>query len=240
MPSDRAFFVHLQKTAGTTVLRRLRPAFADEGAVYPGPTDGPVPDNVLMVDHLLERWQARGEEIQVVTGHFPRCTTELLGGPWRTFTVLRDPVERTLSYLRHHRVLTPADADTPLEEIYEDPFRFEGLIHNHMVKMLALRPEEMVAGAMTRVAFGPEHLDRAIAALEALDVIGVQDGVDPFCAALEERFGWSLGPPQFSNRTRPIEVSAAFRRRIADDSALDVALWEHAQAVLARRGPFGG
>lgn len=240
MSTDRAFFLHLQKTAGTTVLRRLRPAFALESAVYPDASDGPVPENVLMVDHLLDRWRARGDEIRVVTGHFPRCTTELLGGPWQTFSVLRDPVERTLSYLRHHRVLTPEDAEAPLEAIYEDPLRFEGLIHNHMVKMLALRPEEMVAGAMTRVRFGPEHLDRAIAALEGLDVVGVQDGVDAFCTALEQRFGWSLGPPQFSNRTRPVEVSAAFRRRIADDSALDVALWEHAQALLERRGPFGG
>ena len=39
----------------------------------------------------------------MVTGHFPLCTTELLGGAFTTFTVLRDPVERTLSYLRHHR-----------------------------------------------------------------------------------------------------------------------------------------
>ena len=190
-----------------------------------------------MVPHLLERWSARGDQIQVVTGHFPLCTTELLGGTWRTFTVLRDPVERTLSYLRHHRVLTPADADVPLEEIYDDPLRFDGLVHNHMVKMLALRPDEMAAGAMTVVDFGPQHLERAIAALEAIEVIGVQDELEAFCDALAARFGWALGPPQFSNRTRPVEVPESFRRRIAADSALDVALVEHARELLARRGP---
>ncbi|HRW36825.1 MAG: hypothetical protein KDB04_13240 [Acidimicrobiales bacterium] len=237
MGRDRFFFLHLQKTAGTTVLRRLRPAFADERAVYPAAGDGPVPENVLMVDHLLARWQARGDEVQVVTGHFPLCTTELLGGPWRTFTVLRDPVERTLSYLRHHRALTPADAEVPLEEIYDDPFRFEGLIHNHMVKMLALRPDEMVAGAMTRVTFGPEHLARAVDALEAIEVIGVQDQLEAFCDALTARFGWALGPPQFSNRTRAEPVPESFRRRIAADSALDVELWDHARRLLAERGP---
>ena len=79
----------------------------------------------------------RGDEIRVVTGHFPLCTTELLGAQFITLTILRDPVERTLSALRHHREKTPADSERSLEEIYEDPFRFE-LVHNHMVKMFSL------------------------------------------------------------------------------------------------------
>ena len=62
---------------------------------------------------LLERWEARRDEIQVVTGHFPLCTTELLDADFTVITVLRDPVERTLSYLRHHRDTTPADSELP-------------------------------------------------------------------------------------------------------------------------------
>jgi hypothetical protein len=238
MAPDRYFFLHLQKTAGTTLLRRMRPAF-DEGAIYPTEDDGPKPDRVLLVEHLVERWKVRGDEIRVITGHFPLCATEVLGGDWRTFTVLREPVERTLSYLRHHKKLTPADADLPLEAIYEDPLRFYGLVHNHMVKMLALRPEEMTASAMTLVEFTDDHLVRARAALEGLDVIGVQEEFEPFCDALSQRFGWALGPPQRSNFTPEVPVADSFRRRIAADNALDVALYEHALELLARRGPFG-
>jgi hypothetical protein len=238
MPADRFFFLHLQKTAGTTLLRRLRAAFPDEAAIYPGPGDGPVPENVLLVEHLVERWQARGDEIRVITGHFPLCTTEVLGGPWHTFTVLREPVERTLSYLRHHKKLTPADADLPLEAVYEDPLRFHGLVHNHMVKMLALRPDEMTASAMTLVEFTPQHLERARLALEGIDVVGVQEDFEPFCDALAARFGWELGPPQRSNFTPEVPVADSFRRRIAADSALDVELYEHARELLARRGPI--
>ncbi len=61
---------------------------------------------------LLERWKARRDEIRVVTGHFPLCVTELLDADFATFTVLRDPVERTLSYLRHHRDTTPPTASS--------------------------------------------------------------------------------------------------------------------------------
>src|SRR5262245_50870550 len=153
-PDRRYFFVHLQKTAGTSLILRLRERLAPP-LVYPDPTDGPVVDSVLSVDHLLARWEARREQIRIVTGHFPLCTTQLLGGSFTTLTVLRDPVERTLSYLRHHRRETPADEHKSLEEIYEDPFRFDTLIHNHMVKMLSLEVGEMTDGALTQVEFTP-------------------------------------------------------------------------------------
>ena len=106
----RWFFVHIQKTAGTALWRRLKNQF-DPAAVYPGPGDGEPPRTVLSVDHLLERWHARRGEIRIVTGHFPLCTTELLDAPLVTMTILRDPVERTLSQLRHHRAGIPRGVD---------------------------------------------------------------------------------------------------------------------------------
>lgn len=231
---QRAFFVHLQKTAGTTLFRRMRRHLGD-AAVYPDASDGRPPETVLLVDHLLERWRARRSEIRVVTGHFPLCTTEVLGVPFSTFTVLREPVERTLSFLRHHRARTPADRDVPLEVIYEDDIRFHGLVHNHMVKMFALRAEEMVAGCMTRVDFTRAHLDRAKERLESVDVVGLQEDFEPFCAELAARFGWDLGPPEHTNRTEPVDVSPAFVERIAHDNALDVELYEFARDLVRRR-----
>src|SRR5690606_26706641 len=128
-------FVHLQKTAGTSLRERLKEHFGEAG-VYPNRSDGPdVFTQYLDVDNLFERMRVRGHEVQVVCGHFPFCTMELLKGSFTTFTVLREPVERTLSYLRHHRARTPEDRDKSLEEIYDDPFRFHGLAHNHMTKM---------------------------------------------------------------------------------------------------------
>lgn len=225
---ERWFFCHLQKTAGTAFWRRLQRQF-EPAALYPGPDDGRPPDTVLSVDHLRARWAARGDEIRMVTGHFPLCTTELLGVPFRTLTVLREPVERTLSFLRHHRAQTPADADRSLEAIYEDPVRFE-LVHNHMVKMLSLDVAEMTDGALTPVAFDAARLARAEAALATVDVVGFQEDFEDFCAVLVRRYGWDLGDPVFMNRTEPVEVPPSFRARIAADNALDLELYEHARA----------
>jgi hypothetical protein len=227
------FFVHVQKTAGTTLWRRLKRQFRPEH-VYPGPDDGRPPVSVLVVDHLVERWNARRGEIRLVTGHFPLCTTELLGADFVTFTLLRDPVERTLSSLRHHRERTAADRDRSLEEIYDDPIRFE-LVHNHMVKMFSLTTAEMTDGVLTTVEFTPEHLERAKEKLAGVDVVGDQASFEDFVAELVGRFGWELGGSTHANRTAPVEVSDSFRTRIAEDNALDVELYEYARQLIRDR-----
>ncbi|MCC5951661.1 MAG: hypothetical protein JJU45_06145 [Acidimicrobiia bacterium] len=242
----RWFFVHVLKAAGTDLFTRLggdptvpvsHTFHFSEPEVYPNRTDGDVftvaPQ--LSVDQLLARWTLRRPEIRIIMGHFPLCTTELLDAPFVTISALRDPVERTLSFLRHHRKLTPADRDRPLEEIYEDPFRFEALIHNHMTKMFGIDTTEMDAGMLTAVDLGPDHLSRAKANVDSLDVVGVQERFEDFCAELTRRFGWDLGPALHANRTAPVPVDPSFRRRIAADNALDIELFEHAQRVVERR-----
>jgi hypothetical protein len=230
---QRWFFAHIQKTAGTALWRRLKEQF-DPAAVYPGPGDGGPPLSVLSVDHLLERWRARRGELRIVTGHFPLCTTELLDAPFVTLTILRDPVERTLSQLRHHRETSGGSESASLEEIYEDPVRFE-LVRNHMVRMLALTAHEMDAGAMTRIEVTPRLVERAKQVVAEVDVFGLQQHFDDFCSQLTRRFGWNLGRPVFMNRTRPVEVSTAFRAQIARDNAADIELFAFASELYERR-----
>ena len=233
---SRFFFVHVQKTAGTALFTRLKRQFGTS-AVYPNGDDGDVLTVLpqLSVDVLRDRWGVRRDEIRVVTGHFPLCTTELLGERFTTLTVVREPVERTLSYLRHHRMLTPEDGDKPLEAIYEDDFRYHALIHNHMVKMFSLTPGEMTDGALTSVEFTSAHLDRAKQQLATVDVLGLQEDFEEFCATLQQRFGWNLGAAVHANRTEPVAVSSSFRDRIARDNSLDVELYAHAERLCEQR-----
>lgn len=240
---ERFFFVHLQKSAGTTMRMRLAEYFGWK-AIYPNGSDGEdIYQVIVSVPYLLERMRARGDEVRVVAGHYPLCTTELLEGEFRTFTVLREPVERTLSYLRHHRVNTPEDQDKSLEEIYDDPLRFHGLAHNHMTKMFSLTTEEMTDDMLTRVEFDDERLERAKKGLDSVEMVGVQDRFEEFCTELNERFGWQLGDePRFANTSEAVEVSDAFRERIVADHASDIALYEHAvrlcdQRRTAAKGP---
>ena len=234
---ERYFFVHMQKTAGTALRTRLMNHFG-EVAIYPSQyRDGTDrPKLVLSTNLLRDRMAARGHEIKVITGHFPLCTAELIDGPVTTMTLLREPVVRTLSYLRHHRDNEPSDRYKRLEEIYEDPLRFHGFAHNHMTKMLSLTSAEMTDNAMlARVDFHEGHLERAKEALAGIDIVGVQEQFEDFCQELSARFGWDLGEPEVLNRSTPSVASEDFRARIAEDNALDIELYRFATRMIASR-----
>ena len=229
------FFVHLQKTGGTALFQRLRDNFGAD-AVYPIPADSGGALAVTDVNHLIERFRTHREALRVVTGHFPLCTVDLLGVPFTTFTVLRDPVDRTLSLLRRRRVAEERFRGMELEAIYADA-SLHDIIHNHMVKMLSLTPDEMTATPlMATVTFDEERLGRAKHNLEhRIDAIGLQEHFDAFCAELEARFGWDLGPPRFANRTPISPVSDDLMGQIAADNAMDVELYRFAVGVVEAR-----
>jgi hypothetical protein len=232
---QRFFFVHLQKTGGTALFRRLRHHFG-AAAVYPKPEHQGTPEAVLDVDLLVDRFARHAAEMRVVTGHFPLCTIQLLGVPFVVFTVLRDPVERTLSFLRHQRHVEPRFRGATLEEIYDDPVCRDGLIRNHMVRMLSLTVDEMTDGALTPITVDDGRLGVAEDALERrIEVVGLQERLDAFCDVVARRFGWDLGEPQFANRTPPMEASEDLRERIAADNAFDARLYQFARDLVARR-----
>jgi hypothetical protein len=234
---QRFFIVHMQKTAGTTLRDRFRNNF-EEAAIYPNRTDGRDKRiSVISVRHLLDRWRARGGEIRLVAGHFPLCTVELLDAPFVTLTVLRPPVERTLSYLRHQRKLNRVDREKSFEEVYADPFRFNGLIRNHMTRMLSMTTDEMVSGdgVLSDVADTPERLERAKEALAGLDLFGLQPQFEELCVELTARYGLDLGLPLRSNTTEPMDAAPELVDRIVADNALDIELYEFATRLLAER-----
>lgn len=234
---QRFFFVHLQKTAGTSLFLRLRRHLGRD-AVYPTPEYEQRPASNMDVDLLREAFEQQGDRIRVVVGHFPLCTTELLGVPFTTLTVLRDPFSRTLSFLRHRRqLLTGDDPGTTLDELYRDRRTLLAMIHNHMTKMLGLTVDQMTHGMATLVEFDEAIARRAAENLERIDVVGLQERFDDFKAELTARFGWDLGEDLRANATtpRPGDVSEWLERRIRIDNALDFELYRRAVELVERR-----
>ena len=69
---ERFFFVHMQKTGGTSLYMRTKRHFGEAG-VYPDDSDGDVQDVApqLMVPVLLERWPKRRDQIRLVARTLP-------------------------------------------------------------------------------------------------------------------------------------------------------------------------
>lgn len=235
---ERVFFVHLQKTAGTALRLALRRELGPD-AVYPMPELDDAPSVHTDTALLREVFERQGDQIQVVVGHYPLCTVELLDAPFRTITVLRDPYERTLSFLRHRRQTIPELAGATLDELYREPHILFGMIHNHMTKMLGLTTDEMVhpLGMLNMVEFDDAFAERARAGLERIDVVGVQERFDEFLALLEARFGWDLGDVGYVNRTerRDDDATDVLEWSIRKDNALDFDLYRHAVDLVEQR-----
>jgi hypothetical protein len=229
--AQRFFFVHIMKTGGGSLRRRLIHHFG-KVAVYPtiGLDGTDLEKANVSIDYLRERLAVRGDQIRVITGHFALRTTELIEEPLTTLTLLREPVDRMLSLLRQRRRIQPSARDKTLEEDYES---MHGLGDNNMTKMLSLTPAELGATLFEGFGVNRGHLERAKEALVGIDAVGLQERFDEFCAALTARFGWDLGAPVTGvNATPAVEVSESFRARIAEDNSFDVELYEFAKRLI--------
>jgi hypothetical protein len=241
MNDRRFFFIHVMKAAGGTLLQQILANF-ERDRVYPlERLDPDMRTANYSLEYLTGLPAPRRARIRVFTGHFPFVAVELLGMELTTITLLRDPVERTLSYLRHCRRHHENHRGLSLEEIYEDPFFFPCFIKDHQAKLFALTVQDRPESYMHVLDVDRRRLELAKANLERVDVIGIQERFEELLRELEQRFGWRCAEVKNRNVSRGVEIGvpASFRRRIAADNEADMEFFEHARRLCERRRGAG-
>jgi hypothetical protein len=245
------FFVHVMKTGGTTVFRNLRANY-ELDQLYPCRSldiqfEGPKVDvqHHLSVPYLLGLSPERHARIRVYTGHFPFVVSDLLGGGFTTVTLLRDPVERTISLLRQFRRKAPwLDPGQPmmashtLEEVYEQAIVFEPLIHDHQTKIFSMTAADGPESYMDVIEVDAARLEIAKRNLERVDIVGLTERYDLFLGQLRTSFGWDVEPDARANATPASEIQPVtdeLRDRIAADNALDLEFYEFARQLVDAR-----
>src|SRR4029077_5127006 len=106
------------------------------------------------VDDLERLTPQRRAEIRVFTGHLPLVARELIGPDVVTLTLLRDPVARAISVLKHFKRLYARYRDLPLDAIYDDDIVFPHFVHDFQTRVFALetadRPRAFAGAAVFR------------------------------------------------------------------------------------------
>ena len=241
------FFVHVMKTGGTTLALHMSRQF-EPGERYPNEvSDRRHPKDVeayVSISALANLSPERTAAIRAYTGHFPFMARDVIPVDLVTLTVLREPIDRSISSLKHFKRLYERYHELSLEAIYDDAFVNRHYVHNHQTKVFAVtaadRPETLastlthdqhrayLAGTSTDVDAGtidaPDtiavdeaRLASAKARLAEVDVVGVSEEFSDFVELLRRDFGWW-----------PEGLSAQARANVSPES------WEASAELRAR------
>ena len=254
-PDDptRFFFIHVMKTGGTSFVFQMLANFEPDER-YPSAIDRSSPTDVTpyaSIPKLLALSPERRARIRVYSGHLPYIASELLGIDVVRLTMLRDPVDRTVSMLKHVKRLFERYTEFSIDAIYDDEAIFRFYLDNYQTRLFALSAEEReraLAGADTDAELPAEapplpidgiRFERAKANLANVDVIGLKERYGDFVDELHTRFGWWPGGvkdhPRANVSSEDWPISPELRRRIADDLSVDMEFYEYAKELIEAR-----
>lgn len=236
MAEDRALFVHIMKTGGASFTQHARANLAPE-EIWPPPGTGERPGQSSYGDvtALLDLDEAARRRIRFYTGHVPAVVAEMIGAT-TTLTVLRDPVERTISFLRHASAWHPVQAGRTLTEIYQDHHQYGFFIHDYQVRQFAKREGDDLAH-IGFLLIDDERAEQARRRLDQIDLVGIYTEYDDFTRRALSLLGWPVVErPRRNQSNRADDVPIALREQIVHDLAADIAFYDYAVDLVRRRG----
>lgn len=176
---QRIGFIHIPKTAGAT-LRSIIQRNYSLRELYPMDTERARTAFQQMPEETKDR-------IKVVYGHFCMDVASWLPGDLVFISMLRDPIERTISsyyYERYVRKTEPA-VSLPLRAFIQQGGYLPG--DNWMVRCFSGASESVPFGRCT-----PQMLEAAKSAADRFALIGLSERFDESYAMLCQMFGWRV------------------------------------------------
>lgn len=232
-PDERLYFLHIHKTAGSTLARILETHFG-QGQICPPQTW----QQFLALPH------SDLAQYRLFRGHLLAFSQWLPSRPW-VVTFLRDPVERTLStydYIRRndrhrlHRAATPMD----LETFLHDPDT-AGTVRDLQTRWILANafPCESLKDMERQVtALDLDPLEIARRQLDGYAFVGLVERFEASVQRLMDTLGWPLFDWMTEHagdrvnvsegRVRRDELSPGVLDRILELTVLDRALHEGA------------
>ena len=259
--ADQIFFTHVMKTGGTSVLKALRSPF-EAHELFPCPTSrGDQMVAKTMSNRLLDLEPTERARIRLFSVHQPAWIAQAAAPHAMRVTVVREPVDRTVSHLRH--LARGADLTDDLMSIYDDEGWRSRLV-DHQCQMFATTPGDVASlpriepellddegrrdlwdgiqriwwtGVTVPLTIDRSRADAAIDCLAEYDVVGVTDDLPGFLRAVAARAGLDLPEISHANAAPSADaVPTALLARIEADTAFDQELYQRARVLAGVDG----
>ena len=228
-------FLHIQKTAGTSVVETARNFY--KGSV------------ISHGDHQGQSPKAF-KKTGFVSGHFGYDYARRLMKSRYSFTFLRDPVERVLSFYYYCRRSDPDEypvyrlaQEQPLDAFLDmalDHQPVKSYIWNYQAWQLSCGWDNLARHSI--LTYDPSKMiDEARAHLSKFDYVGFTETFDRDMGVIFKRLGISgAGPLLKTNvsgpRPRVTDLPSSTRNRLRQITELDQILYDYALARRKRRG----
>ncbi len=256
--NDVLYFLHIPKTAGMTFTDLIKGHFS------------PAESNVsALMDDFLKLPRQEIENYKFVAGHFFYNLDELVKRHVVYITMLRDPVERTISHYAHLcRQPSPAPNEIvkslSLLEFARDPrtvylyanlqTRFIGADANYarLASNIGIQPytgnqrQPRPDALAVSDFFNDELLARAKARMSDFAFVGLTEQFDESIELLCRTFGWQQPPTSKlinvgTNRPTASDISEEALEVIRENNKLDYMLYDYGkQLFLERYGQIKG
>jgi Wzt C-terminal domain len=228
--SGRVFFDHMAKTAGQAVNAWLRKALGV----------GTVTDN--MIGSHRELINSYGGQFSIISAHIFFQNGEGLDPRWRYATIIREPLDRVLSWL-YFVINNHAEADLP--ELHVASLRFLESDGDAVSDAIAPQISNYCVEHFCRIlGSGLEddetRLENALRAIELYDVVGLHHKLPEFLQDMAALIGLAapaaLGAVNVTTKRPGVAaVSEAMRKRIVALNSLDIRFFEKVCTMVAAR-----
>lgn len=239
------YFLHIPKTAGTSLRSVLEDQFYPDEVCPPTEAVEQYGGNYPPLPWLLRIPAERFARYRLVRGHYFHDLGDRFAAPPAVVTMLRRPLDRSLSFLRHS-LRAPAYRDRTIDELVADRHFTRKFLWDFQTKILGHRvdladPAAVPGDANVPMQPGPKMLERAKAALDAAAFVGLAEEFERSMELLEARFGWPVArarpglnrsPSRRAARETPSGETLA---RLREMTQVDEALYAHARAVFERQ-----
>ncbi len=235
MPNpDTIIFLHIPKTAGTTLNAILQKQYKPQQIYYLGAN---AQESIRDYQQLA---RAEKEAIRLVSGHTALGFHDYVPGSSTYFTFLRDPIERVVSF--YYYVKKNNEHYLNRAAVNE----FEGIapfINSGITKMVDNGQTRMISGVWLEPAFGKitaQEFEQAKANLkQRFSVTGLTEQFDATLLLFRAIFNWQSITYIRQNVSKTAaadrELAAVDRQAIEAANQWDIALYEHAQELFAEQ-----